>query len=130
MPARHETCWSYRARPAGTRTVLNLEAHARESEVEDGHGGERLDLPPAGSRDRTVLEGIPDGAVADDVRRVAARWEKLDAKEHLTPDAAITVPATGLRPQARRRRVSIFRSMGPRLFRIMGPPDRCPHVTG
>jgi hypothetical protein len=55
---------------------------------------------------RTVLEGIPDGAVADDVRRVVARWEKLDAKELLTPDAAITVPATGLRPQAHVRRGS------------------------
>jgi hypothetical protein len=32
--------------------------------------------------------------------------ETLDAKEPLTPYAAITVPATGLRPQARRRRGS------------------------
>jgi hypothetical protein len=54
-----------------------------------------------------------NGAVADPPPRTASREAvversvvTLDAKEPLTPDAAITVPATGLRPQAHVRRGS------------------------
>jgi hypothetical protein len=34
----------------------------------------------------------------------------LDAKEPLTPDAAVTIPAASLRPQARRREAAALRA--------------------